>query len=283
QQADFYIDYTDTNGDTVIARYFVAADNPNIAEPASEQVILRIEQPFANHNGGQLAFGPEDGYLYIGMGDGGGGGDPQQNAQNRQSLLGKILRINVEGNTGGQPYTIPGTNPFARDATARPEVWALGLRNPWRFAFDQVTGDLYIGDVGQDFMEEINVQPASSTGGENYGWRVVEGDRCFVEEDCDTSGFTAPTITYDHAGGRCSVTGGVVYRGREFPVMYGTYLYADYCSGDIWGLRQRDGAWQNQLLQDSTLVVSTFGYGEDGNIYIGDYNTGQIYRITATQ
>lgn len=191
----FYVNYTNTVGDTVIARYRLGT-SPHLADPGSEEIILTVRQPFANHNGGQLAFGP-DGFLYIGMGDGGSGGDPQNNAQNPASLLGKLLRIDVE--SGGAPYTVPVSNPFINTSSVRPEIWALGLRNPWRFAFDRQTGDLYIGDVGQNAYEEVNFQPATSTGGENYGWNLMEGAHCFRSETCNQAGLTLPVAEYTHA------------------------------------------------------------------------------------
>src|SRR5437016_4568049 len=221
----FYVDYTDLNGDTVIAQYRVTA-NPDLADAASETVLLNIKQPFANHNGGQLRFGP-DGYLYIGMGDGGSGGDPMRNGQNLGALLGKMLRIDVER---GNPYSVPADNPFVSTAGARGEVWAYGLRNPWRFAFDGATGDLVIADVGQNQWEEIDVGLASRRGGENYGWNITEGNHCFQPSaGCNTAGITLPVLEYGHDEG-CSITGGVVYRGCRMPGYQGTYFYADYCS-----------------------------------------------------
>ncbi len=185
----FYVNYTNTAGNTVIARYRITS-NPDVADPASETILLTVNQPYANHNGGQLAFGPRDGYLYIGMGDGGSSGDPQNNAQTPSALLGKILRIDVE--SGAAPYALPPSNPFLNNAAYRQEIWATGVRNPWRFSFDRETGDLYIADVGQDKYEEVNVQPAASVGGENYGWNVTEGLHCYVQTTCSTTGFTLP-------------------------------------------------------------------------------------------
>lgn len=296
----FYVYYTDTSGDTVVARYRVTAD-ADIADPNSEEVILTIDQPYTNHNGGQLAFGPNDGYLYIATGDGGLGGDPQNHAQNPNSLLGKILRIDVEPisppqtispnhvlylpiifSTNHQPkssYRIPPGNPYTQTTGYRDEIWALGLRNPWRFSFDQETGDLYIGDVGQGSYEEIDHQPASSPGGENYGWRIMEGVHCYNAASCDTTGLTLPVVEYNHSLG-CSVTGGAVYRGQDYAGMQGVYFYADYCSGRIWGL-QYDGAnWQSTLLDTTGYKVSTFGQDEAGNLYLTDYSAGDIYMIT---
>jgi len=275
----FYIDYTGTQGvgDTVIARYHTTAD-PDIADPASAQTLLEVVQPFTNHNGGQLAFGP-DGYLYIGMGDGGSGGDPFNNAQNPLSLLGKILRIDVESQL--DQYSSPLSNPFIGNAGYRPEIWALGLRNPWRFSFDLETGDLYIADVGQNLYEEVNIQPAASSGGENYGWNIMEGFHCYNSASCNQSGLTLPVVEYGHSLGDCSITGGFVYRGREFSVLQGVYIYGDYCSGKIWGLRRAGGAWENKLILDSDLLISTFGEDEAGNLYVADHATGDIYKIIA--
>jgi glucose/arabinose dehydrogenase len=273
-----YTNYTGTQGvgDTVIARFQTTLD-PDVADPASGQTLLTVVQPFANHNGGQLAFGP-DGYLYIGMGDGGSGGDPNNNAQNPSSLLGKLLRVDVESQPSG--YLIPPNNPFAGNAAYRPEIWAVGLRNPWRLSFDRSTGDLFIADVGQALYEEVNVQPAASGGGENYGWRIMEGLHCYNAATCDQAGLTLPIVEYAHSLlGECSITGGHVYRGVEFPVLQGVYLYGDYCSGRIWGLRRSGGVWENKLLLDSALNISTFGEDEAGNLFVADHGSGNIYKI----
>ena len=216
----FYVNYTNTAGDTVIARYSVSA-NPNQADPTSADILLTIPQPFSNHNGGQLHFGP-DGYLYIGIGDGGSGGDPQNNGQDLGTLLGKILRIDVDK---GPPYAIPPDNPFFGPGDgALDEIWAWGLRNPWRFSFDRLTGDMFIGDVGQNSWEEVDFQPASSAGGENYGWRLMEGNSCYnPATNCNDSTLTLPILVYDHTVG-CSVTGGYRYRGSKNPALDGFYL-----------------------------------------------------------
>jgi glucose/arabinose dehydrogenase len=273
----FYIDYTSVQGvgDTVIARYHTTADS-NTADPASGQTLLVVVQPFTNHNGGQLAFG-HDGYLYIGMGDGGGGGDPSNNAQNPLSLLGKILRIDVESQPDG--YSAPSSNPFIGIAGYRPEIWALGLRNPWRFSFDRETGDLYIADVGQGSYEEVNMQPALSAGGENYGWNIMEGFHCYNSASCNQTGMTLPIAEYGHSLGDCSVTGGFVYRGQEFSALQGVYIYGDHCSGRIWGLKRAGGALENKLILDSSLLISTFGEDEAGNLYVADHGAGAIYKI----
>ncbi|HJX15931.1 MAG TPA: PQQ-dependent sugar dehydrogenase [Candidatus Deferrimicrobiaceae bacterium] len=271
----FYVNYTRIqDGATVVSRFLVNSDS-RAADNGSETVLLTIAQPFSNHNGGQLAFGP-DGYLYIGMGDGGSGGDPFNNAQNPASLLGKILRIDVE--SGQAPYAVPASNPFLSDNTARGEIWATGLRNPWRFSFDRATGDLYIGDVGQGQFEEIDFQPSASPGGENYGWNVMEGAHCFLGPSCDNTGLVLPVAEYDHGLG-CSVSGGMVYRGAEFPSFQGTYVYGDFCTGRIWGLRKVGTTWENTLLADTTHQISAFGEDEAGNLYVASYGTGTVYRI----
>jgi hypothetical protein len=280
----FYIDYTDSNGDTVIARYQVSSD-PNRADPDSAEVLLTIAQPYANHNGGQLAFGP-DGYLYIGMGDGGSAGDPQNNAQNPGVLLGKMLRIDTETEPAdtSRPYAIPATNPYIQTEGYRPEIWALGLRNPWRFSFDRATGDLYIGDVGQNEYEEIDFQPAESDGGENYGWRCKEGFHDFNMAGCEGKQMVLPVVEYRNSGYDCSVTGGFVYRGGVYERMQGVYFYGDYCSGKIWGLQQQDGEWINRLLLESSAGrrLTTFGEDEQGNLYIADLEGGTIMQLVDT-
>lgn len=270
----FYVNYTDRAGETVVARFRITKDLDR-ADAASEEVILTVKQPFANHNGGQLAFGP-DGFLYIGMGDGGSGGDPFGNGQKTDTLLGKLLRVDVESNV--KPYGIPSSNPFAGKQGVLQEIWALGLRNPWRFSFDRKTGNLFIADVGQNKYEEVNVQSASSKGGENYGWKVMEGLHCFKAKPCDPRGLVLPAVEYDHDAG-CSVTGGMVYRGRTFPVLDGIYLYGDYCSGRIWGLKNSGGPWASKELARTKLSISTFGEDEAGELYVADYDGGGIYRI----
>jgi glucose/arabinose dehydrogenase len=271
----FYVNYTGSGGDTVVARYHVTGD-PSVADPDSEEMILAVEQPYSNHNGGQLAFGP-DGYLYIGTGDGGSGGDPQNNAQDRLSLLGKILRIDVE--SGVDPYAIPESNPFAGLDDAQPEIWALGLRNPWRFSFDGPTGDLYIADVGQSSYEEVHVQPSSSTGGENYGWRILEGSHCYGSGSCDTTGLELPVFEYDHSLG-CSITGGFVSRSGRWPRLDGVYLFGDYCSGRVWGLRREGDGWESQLLAETGLSISAFGTDDQGAVYVLDYGSGAVAAVT---
>jgi glucose/arabinose dehydrogenase len=267
----FYVYYTGLSGtgDTVVARYRLSAD-ADIANPSGAVTVLNVSQPFTNHNGGQLAFGP-DGFLYVGLGDGGSGGDPFNNGLNLSSLLGKILRIDVEA--GVAPYAIPASNPFDN------EIWAFGLRNPWRFSFDRANGDLYVADVGQNTFEEVNVQPAASNGGENYGRNVMEGLHCFNSPSCNQAGLTLPVVEYDHASGDCSVTGGVVYHGAQYPALQGIYLYGDFCTGRLWGLRRKGAGWESQLLLDSTLQISSFGEDEAGNLYVADYGAGDLYKI----
>ena len=279
----FYVNYTLPNapndiGDTVIARFLVSPTNPDLADPNSEQRLLVVGQPFDNHNGGHLAFGPRDGFLYAGLGDGGSGGDPGNRAQNPRELLGKMLRLDVET---GRPYTytVPPSNPFVNRATHRPEIWSLGLRNPWRFSFDRETADLFIGDVGQAFFEEIDFQPAASPGGENYGWRIMEGMHCHNPPDCNMAGLTLPVHEYGHGEG-CSVTGGYVYRG-PFARMRGIYFFGDFCTNRIWGLRRNGSAWQNSLLLDvnTDIGIASFGEDEAGHLYVAARNTGQIFRV----
>jgi len=274
EKRHFYVNYTDRSGDTVVARYRLTKDADR-ADPASEEIVLKIQQPFANHNGGQLAFGP-DGYLYIGMGDGGSANDPYGNGQKMRTLLGKLLRIDVE--SGARPYAVPPSNPFVGKSGVRPEIWASGLRNPWRFSFDRATGDLYIADVGQNKHEEVNVQAASSKGGENYGWNIMEGTHCFRAKTCEQAGLTLPKAEYGHDQG-CSVTGGMVYRGTAFPLLRGVYFYGDYCSGRIWGLRKNDGRWSAVGAADTTIAISTFGENEAGEVYVADYRSGGIFRL----
>jgi glucose/arabinose dehydrogenase len=260
----FFVNYTDINGDTVIARFQVSTD-PNVADPDSEVQLLGIDQPFANHNGGVLAFGP-DGFLYAGMGDGGSQGDPNGNAQNTDALLGKILRIDVDS---ADPYGVPADNPFGN------EVWVYGLRNPWRFSFDKATGDLYIGDVGQNQWEEIDFLPAGSPGGANFGWDHREGAHDF--EGGGPEGMIDPVAEYSHPEGGCSVTGGFVYRG-SMPEWNGIYLYGDYCTGMIWGLINTDGGWQNQLLFDVDVTITSFGQDGAGELYLISDNGG-VFRL----
>ncbi|MGB3329452.1 MAG: PQQ-dependent sugar dehydrogenase [Thermomicrobiales bacterium] len=277
-----YVDYTDTNGNTVVSRFTVTED-PAVADPGSEQILLQQEQPFPNHNGGDVAFGP-DGNLYISLGDGGSQGDPHGNGQNLGTWLGKILRIDPSQPDGETPYRIPAGNPFVGTAAAKPEVFLYGLRNPWRFSFDRETGDLWIGDVGQNLYEEIDVLPAAeaATGGQNFGWNIKEGDSCYNADTCDDTGLTPPVFVYSHQEGGCSVTGGYVYRGTAVPSLEGTYLCGDYCSGLVWGIGAgADGAWVASAPVESGLSISSFGQDEAGELYITDIATGTLLRITA--
>ena len=276
----FYVNYTDRAGDTVIAQYRVLTHNRNKTYYGSRRVIMTIDQPYANHNGGHMSFG-RDGYLYIGTGDGGSGGDPGNRAQNLGSLLGKILRIDVNRSTSGRNYGIPPTNPYV-DQTGLDEIWARGLRNPWRWSFDRKTWDLWIADVGQELYEEINVaRYVQGNGrGANYGWRVMEGKHCYNPSSCNPSGYTLPVMEYSHAGGRCSITGGYVYRGGRFPVLQGAYLFADFCSGEIWATRA-DSPGTFDHLATRPANVTSFGEDETGYLYITQTN-GQVFYITAT-
>lgn len=276
----FYVYYTDLDGNTVVSRFTVSAD-PNVADPESEQVVLTQEQPNWNHNGGMIAFGP-DNYLYIGFGDGGGQGDPNGNGQRLDTWLGKILRIEVDPDyTDGEPYQVPDDNPYVDDQTAEPEIWASGLRNPWRFSFDRETGDLWIADVGQDEYEEVNVIGVAD-GGANFGWNETEGPDCFLAPDCDVSPFVQPVFTYTHSSGAgCSVTGGYVSRGEEFADLYGVYVLADYCTGLLWG-GGPDGAGGFVFSDpiETGLNVSSFGEGADGRLYVVDLNGG-VYELVS--
>ena len=277
----FYVSYTDGGGALVIAEYRRSRTNANRAV-TTERRLLRIPHPgFANHNGGQLAFGP-DGFLYIGTGDGGSGGDPPGNGQNRATLLGKLLRIAPNVTTSTPAYRVPSTNPWAKSATIRHEIWAYGLRNPWRFSFDRKTGDLWIGDVGQDRFEEIDRARRSAGGGRgaNFGWSQFEARSCF-KAPCTTTGKTFPLAVYEHGANGCSVTGGYVYRGAGSPALAGRYLFGDYCSGRVWAVSAGGAATQRPvLLQDTSLAISAFGQDEAGELYVADYGGGRVYRIS---
>lgn len=276
EKRHFYVNYTNPGcTSSVIARYRVTGTNADVADGGSEEILLTQAQPFSNHNGGQLQFGP-DGFLYIGLGDGGSGGDPGNRAQNNTTWLGKMLRIDTES---GGTYQVPPSNPFVGDTRYLPEIWATGLRNPWRYAFDRETGDLWMADVGQNRAEEINFQSGGSKGGENYGWRLMEGFACFNPSNCDRTNLTQPVYEYTRAQGDLSVTGGYVYRGTRWPSLRGTYIYGDYVSGRIWGLRREGPLFNNRLiLRAQGTQVSTFGEDEDGEIYVAHHG-GIIYRI----
>jgi glucose/arabinose dehydrogenase len=275
----FYVNYTDRSGNTRVERYTRSGD-PDVADPGSARFILGVNQPFGNHNGGQLLFGP-DGMLYIATGDGGGGGDPQNNAQRLVNLLGKMLRIDVDG---GDPYAIPPDNPFVGQSDARPEIWAYGLRNPWRNAFDRGSNLFFIADVGQNREEEINAVDRSA-GGLNFGWRIMEGRSCFnPATNCDQSGLTMPVHTYPTSGGNCAVTGGFVYRGSAIPQIAGLYFFSDYCRGGLRSLRVVNGAAQDvrEWEVGSTGNVSSFGEDANGELYVVAH-AGTIYRIVRAQ
>jgi glucose/arabinose dehydrogenase len=274
----FYVNYThDPAGSgpdvTRVSRFEVSAVDPNSADSSRETIILEFEQPASNHNGGDLHFGP-DGYLYIATGDGGGSRDQFQNAQDLGSLLGKLLRIDVDG---GSPYAIPPDNPFVGDGDALDEIWAYGLRNPWRFSFDRLTGDLFIGDVGQSAVEEIDFQPASSAGGENYGWSCMEGDEAPGFNPCDGSPLTAPILVYNHGLG-CSVTGGYRYRGG-IAALRGSYVYGDFCTGRIWFASESGGTWSAEEWANTDISISSFGEDEDGELYVVDLGRGELHRF----
>lgn len=273
----FFVAYTDTAGNLVLAKYSVSSD-PNVANPASAVTVLTIPHPSnSNHNGGMLAFG-NDGYLYWSTGDGGGGGDVPNNAQNVNALLGKILRLDVNS---GSPYAIPADNPFVGISGARGEIWSYGFRNPWRFSFDRATQDMYIGDVGESRREEIDYEPSSSLGGLNYGWRVLEGSLCFnPSSGCDMTGKILPVVEYTNNSATCSVTGGYVYRGSQSSQMTGIYFYSDFCSGEIWGLLQQSpGVWVSDLIVDTSFLISSFGEDEAGELYLTDYSSGSVQKI----
>ncbi len=290
QNGRFFLNYTaDRNGlTTVIAEYRI--DKHGIVNTANEISLFEVKQPWGNHNGGHLAFGP-DGYLYIGMGDGGSANDPHNNGQDLSTLLGSILRIDVDTPSNKLPYTIPADNPFVNNKKARPEIWAYGLRNPWRFSFDRATGQLYAADVGQDDVEEINIIEK----GKNYGWRIMEGSICTpgVAKKCNTKGLSLPIYSYGHDIGR-AITGGYVYRGSQFPALCGTYLYGDFVNQAIWGIRYHQGKITTHktlfesrpmlrliidYFADDGLLISTFGEDEAGELYVAAYQSGRIYHI----
>lgn len=275
----FFVNYTDLSSNTVVSRFQVS-DDPNVGDPESETVFFRATQPRRNHNGGQIKFGP-DGYLYIGMGDGGGAGDPPNLAQNLRSPHGKMLRVDIEGTA---PAVAPESNPFLSTPNALPEIWAYGLRNPWRFTFDRLTGDMFIADVGQNAMEEVSFQPATSTGGENYGWRLMEGSRCFnPRTGCNDGSLILPILEYENLGPNCggSITGGYRYRGMRFPQLAGVYFFADYCTGNFYAGVEENGAWTMLGPRETSLNIRTFGEDEGGEVYFADASV--VYRIEAPQ
>ncbi|MGL4651179.1 MAG: PQQ-dependent sugar dehydrogenase [Caldilineaceae bacterium] len=272
----FYVNYTNRQGNTTISRLQLGADG--LGDASSEEILLTIAQPAPNHNGGHLLFGP-DGMLWVGTGDGGAANDRFDNGQNPATLLGKMLRLDVSGATG---YAIPADNPWV-EATwngqeVADEIWAVGLRNPWRYSFDRQTGDLWIGDVGQNLWEEVNRVPAGSFGGLNFGWPIQEASTCFQSAGCDTAGLEQPVLEYDHAS-HCSITGGAVYRGVASPAALGAYIFGDYCSGFVWaGIPQGDGTWVSVELLRAGVPISSFGEDEAGELYLVDFG-GAIYRL----
>jgi uncharacterized repeat protein (TIGR01451 family) len=287
----FYVYYTrQDDGAIVIARYRVSIGNANVADPASGVTLIVIPHPnFANHNGGQVQFGP-DGYLYFATGDGGSANDPSCNAQRDDVLLGKMMRVDVNQNFNTPPYYgIPPTNPFVGPGNPPDEVWAKGLRNPYRFSFDRLLGDLLIGDVGQGAREEVDLQPVGA-GGRNYGWKVMEGTSCTFDiggcggpppPHCLASAYTPPVLEYSHAAGRCSITGGYRYRGTQIPGLFGSYVYADYCTGEIFAATQTGQTWAAGLINDAPFNVSAFGEDEAGELYVANYSGSAIYRIVS--
>ncbi|QMU29620.1 PQQ-dependent sugar dehydrogenase [Adhaeribacter radiodurans] len=277
----FYVNYTRGKDlETAISRFQVSKTNPNQADPKSEVVLLTYDQPFSNHNGGKVAFG-KDGYLYIAAGDGGSGGDPHNNGQNKTSLLGKILRIDVNKSSGNLKYSIPADNPFKGNKEGyREEIYAYGLRNPWRFSFDKTTGDLWVGDVGQNKIEEVDIVK----NGQNYGWRVMEADECFNPEDCNKKGYALPVHSYQQSmeTGK-SITGGHVYRGKKLAALRGKYVYGDYVTGNIWTLTpQGNGKYANASLMKLDGTISSFGEDANNELYLCSYNDGKIYTFAAS-
>lgn len=270
----FYVNYTDLSGNTRVERYTVSS-NADVANASSAKLILTVTQPFANHNGGLNVFGP-DGMLYIGLGDGGSGGDPQGNGQSLGTLLGKILRIDVDR---GDPYAVPADNPFVGQAGARGEIWAFGLRNPWRFAFDKLGGLLYVADVGQERFEEVNVV-VSNRGGVNYGWKTMEGSSCYAATSCNQTDLEIPPLVYDHSTGACAVTGGYVYRGTVIAQMIGRYFYSDYCSGFLKSFRYQNGQAFEQLTWPVGNLGNITSFGQDavGELYMTSAS-GKVYKI----
>ena len=281
----FFVHYTNLDGDTVIERYEVDADDPDVADPGSAETVLTQSQPYANHNGGTIEFGP-DGYLYFGFGDGGGGGDPGDRGQGPTTLLGKFIRIDVDS----LPYSIPPTNPFVGNGAVLDEIWAFGVRNPYRWSFDRSTGDMWMADVGQSAWEEINFQPAASSGGENYGWSLMEGLHCFDPPvNCGSDTLDLPIYEYSHEAGECSVTGGYVYRGAAIPELVGYYLFGDYCSNRLWAV-EYDGSEITTLLDLTAELnptaqidaLAAIGEGGDGELYLVDRDgtsSGEVYKV----
>ena len=275
----FVINYTDQAGNTKVSLYRASTTDPDRADPATEQVVLSVDQPFSNHNGGMVAFGP-DGHLYIGMGDGGSGGDPQGNGQKRSTLLGKIVRLAI---SASRQVSVPSDNPFVGQSGTRPEIWSLGVRNPWRFSFDRTTGDLFIGDVGQGDREEIDAVTLTASKGANFGWNTMEGKACFGASSCNQQGLVLPVLDYTHANGACSVTGGYVYRGTAITGLAGTYFYADYCRGWVRSFRLANGAITEER-EWSDLApngqITSFGQDAVGELYLMTAG-GRVAKIVA--
>ena len=277
----FFVNYTNKAGDTVVSEFSggLSAEGVALADPASERILLTIDQPFANHNGGMIAFG-RDGYLYIGMGDGGGGGDPMGAGQALGTLLGKMLRIDVNS---GDPYGIPADNPLVAAGSGLPEIWSYGWRNPWRFSFDRATGDMFVGDVGQGAREEIDAEPARA-GGRNYGWNTMEGELCYRTDPCDATGLTLPSVVNDRSRGECAITGGYVYRGSMFPDLVGAYVWSDYCVGILWAMDAAtavsSGAAEAFELGEIPIGPSSFGESFDGELYVVNL-AGELHHVIA--
>ncbi len=266
----FYVSYTSTTGDSVISLF---SSRDLVADASSEKIVLTVEQPYSNHNGGQISFGP-DGFLYIGLGDGGSGGDPRQHGQNTNTLLGALLRIDVSNNDGS--YSIPDDNPFS-NTTSRPEIFAYGLRNPWRWSFDKKNGELWLADVGQNAWEEINIV----VNGGNYGWNILEGNSCYLNDDCDKSAYESPIYVYSHDEGY-AVTGGYVYRGSSIPALEGHYVYGDYVSKKIWALKRDDNnSVINTLLLNTDLNISAFAEDNQGNLFVIGHQQGKVFKLKA--
>ena len=280
----FYVNFTNTAGNTVIREYKASSTNRDRVASGSARTLLKITQPYSNHNGGMLAFG-RDGYLYIGTGDGGSAGDPGNRAQSLNSLLGKMLRIDVNGRTSTKPYRVPGSNPYVGRAGLN-EIWQRGLRNPWRFSFDRSNGNLWIGDVGQNTWEEVDRAVRTSSGpgkAINWGWRVMEGRHCYQPASgCNTSGKKKPLVEYKHTDGRCSITGGYVYRGSAIPALRGYYVYGDYCTGEVWAVASGASAPAAGIrLLDTPRAIAGFGQDDRGELYLCDLGGNAVYKIVA--
>ena len=271
----FYLFYTDDEGSTIISSFRVSATDPDVADPDTRERVLRVIQPQSNHNGGRMEFG-SDGYLYLGLGDGGGGGDPDDNGQDPTTLLGAVIRIDPESQESG--YAIPPDNPFVNDPSTRDEIWALGVRNPWRSSFDPDTQDLFVADVGQSSFEEITIIP-SGQGGMNLGWNQLEGNNCFVMSCTQPPNYLAPAFVYGRDGGACSVTGGETYRGQDYPALEGIYFFGDFCNGRIYGLTRGAGGPDATVLLDTNFEIVTFGKDELGNVYVSDSGSG-VYLLS---